>query len=286
MRKAMIEKGKKGMSVRRQSSLLGVNRNRLIVKRRDLLEEYSELAREIDREHIERPCYGARKMAAHLRRKGEEKATRQRVGAMMKVMGLHTIYCRPRTSEPGGKGAQKRPYLLKGLKIERSNQVWSTDITYIPVGERGYCYLMAVIDWQSRAVLSYKVSTTMDSSFCKEGLLEAIERAGCVPEIFNTDQGAQFTSKEWLEDIESRGIKASMDGKGRWRDNVIVERLWRSVKYEGIYLHGLDTPREVEKFLGEWFKDYNHERIHESLGYQTPQEVYTKGLQTPERSVA
>lgn len=227
------------------------------------------LMRMIDREFLRHPFYGARRMMAWLRTQGFE-VNRKRVSRLMRLMGLMAIYPKPRLSF-NGLEHKVYPYLLKGLSIDAPNKVWATDITYIRLAH-GFVYLVAVIDWHSRYVLSWELSTTLDAGFC----LDAVQRALHIskPEIFNTDQGAQFTSADFTRLLEGNGIKVSMDGRGRVFDNIFIERLWRSVKYEEVFLHEYQTVAEAKKGLGEYFRFYNEERLHEALGYRTPHELY------------
>lgn len=198
--------------------------------------------------------------------------TRSRVGRIMKVMGLEAIYRRPRTSQ---RNAQHKvyPYLLRERMVEAADEVWCADVTYIPMA-RGFAYLVAVMDWKSRAVISWRLSNTMESGFCVEALQEAFMAAGTVPQIFNTDQGSQFTSREWIGALEDRGVQVSMDGRGRWIDNVFIERLWRSVKHEGVYLWAYENLHELEGALARWFEDYNRWKPHQAHGGKTPWECY------------
>ena len=224
----------------------------------------------IDKIHLELPLYGTRKMQLELRMLGFS-VGRSRIRRLMRKMGLETIYRKPRTSIPKP-GNHIYPYLLKELQITRPNQVWATDITYLPMA-KGFVYLVAIIDLYSRKVMSWQLSNTMDTSFCKEALEEAIEKYGA-PEIFNSDQGSQFTSDAFTGALNSRGIKISMDGKGRWVDNVFIERLWRSVKYEEVYLKAYQTMKEARNGLDSYFMFYNQKRFHQNLDYQTPDMVY------------
>jgi len=223
----------------------------------------------IDRQYTETPFYGSRRMTAQLGRCGHQ-VNRKRVQRIMRLMGLQTIFPGPNLS----KRRQEHkvyPYLLRNVEIDRPNFVWSTDITYIRVGS-GFLYLMAVIDWYSRYVLSWKMSNTLDPVFCVDGLLEALIRS--TPEIFNTDQGSQFTSDDFLRPLLVKGIRVSMDSKGRALDNIFVERLWRSVKYEEVYLKNYQSVREATRSLADYFDFYNNRRLHQSLGHMTPAEVY------------
>lgn len=224
----------------------------------------------IDELHLQWPFYGSRRLCEALQARGHT-LNRKRVQRLMHRMGLSALYPRRRTSQPG-KGHTIYPYLLRGLSIERANQVWATDITYIPMA-KGFMYLVAIMDWHSRRVLSWRVSNTLDTDFCIEALEEALQRFGA-PEIFNTDQGAQFTSEAFTSVLKDHGIAISMDGKGRWVDNVFVERLWRSVKYEDVYLHAYETPPALRAGLARYFTFYNTERRHSALDRRTPDAVY------------
>jgi len=225
----------------------------------------------IDRLHLERPFYGARKLAVVLSRSGH-KVGRKRVTRLMRLMGIETIYRKPNLSR---RHPQHKiyPYLLRNLPITRVHQVWSCDITYIPMA-RGFLYLVAVIDWYSRLVLSWRLSNTMDKTFCVEALQEALDRYG-KPAIFNTDQGVQFTCEAFIATLSDQGIRISMDGKGRCLDNIFCERLWRSLKYEEIYLRAYETTAEARMQIGQWFTFYNDERPHQSLNYLTPRQFFT-----------
>jgi len=224
----------------------------------------------IDRQYLATPFYGARKVAACLKNQGY-RVNRKRVRRLMGLMGLKAIYRRPRTSQPAP-GHKIYPYLLSGLKITRPNQVWAADITYIPMA-RGFLYLVAIIDWYSRYVLSWRLSNTLDAGFCVEAVEEALKKSR--PEIFNTDQGAQFTGEAFTGLLQQHGVRISMDGKGSYNDNLFIERLWRSVKYEEVYLKAYQDGREARISLGNYFRFYNTERPHQTHGYRTPAEVYT-----------
>jgi len=255
--------------VRRQCELLGVNRSGLYYKPAVEAPANLRLMRMIDEQYLKAPFYGSRRMAAWLAREGEE-VNRKRVVRLMALMGLEAIHPRPRTTvrDPDHK---VYPYLLRGVEIDRRDQVWSTDVTYIPL-EGGFMFLTAVIDWYSRYVLSWRLSNTLDGRFCLEALEAALEEGS--PEIFNTDQGVQFTARAFTGRLEESGIAVSMDGRGRALDNVFVERLWRSLKYEDIYLKAYSSVRELEAGLKGWFIFYNHERPHQGLADRTPAEVY------------
>jgi len=229
-----------------------------------------ELMRLIDEQHLETPWYGARQMTRHLRREGHA-VNRKRIGRLMQLMGLSVIYQKPNTSKPHPQH-KIYPYLLRGLTIDRPNQVWCSDISYIPL-RRGFLYLVAIMDWASRKVLSWRLSNTLDADFCVAALEDALARYG-KPEIFNTDQGSQFTSDAFTKVLKDTEIRISMDGKGRWRDNVMIERLWRSLKYECIYLHAYETGSEVRQGLRHWIEFYNTRRPHSKLDDRTPDEAY------------
>jgi len=224
----------------------------------------------IDRQYLATPFYGARKIAVWLKTQGQ-RVNRKRVRRLMGIMGLKAIYRRPRTSVPAP-GHKTYPYLLKGMKITRPNQVWAADITYIPMA-RGFLYLVAIIDWYSRYVLSWRLSNTLDAEFCVEALQEALRKGR--PDIFNTDQGAQFTSEAFIGLLEQHGVRISMDGKGRYADNLFIERLWRTVKYEEVYLKAYQNGREARIGIGNYFRFYDADRPHQALGYRTPAEVFT-----------
>lgn len=225
----------------------------------------------------ESPFYGARQMMFHLRRLGHE-VGRKRVGRLMTLMGLSPIYQKPRTSDPHPQHPIY-PYLLKDMEITRPNQVWCADITYIPM-RKGFLYLVAVMDWATRKVLAWKLSNTMEADFCIEALHDALARFGR-PEIFNTDQGSQFTSPRFTQVLKDVGVRISMDGKGRWMDNVFIERLWRSIKYECVYLHAFETGSELRGGLSRWGDFYNSGRPHSSLAGRTPDEAYHQLPPTP-----
>jgi putative transposase len=225
--------------------------------------------RKIDEQYTSCPFYGSRRMTAWLIDQGEE-VNRKRVQRLMRVMGLEAIYPKPRLSL-AGRRHKVYPYLLRGVAIERADQVWSADITYVPLTS-GFMYLAATIDWFSRYVVAWRLSNTLDGAFCLEMLEEALNSG--TPEVFNTDQGVQFTAAAFTGRLESAGVAVSMDGRGRALDNVFVERLWRSVKYEDIYLRGYEAVPELDHGLGRYFAFYNDERLHQSLGYRTPAAVY------------
>jgi putative transposase len=257
-------------SVRRQCELLRVSRSGLYYEPVPTSPEELALMRRIDELHLKYPFYGSRKLAHELRGEGHE-ANRKRVQRLMRLMGLEAMAPKPKTSEPHPENPIY-PYLLRGLAISKANQVWATDITYIPM-KAGFVYLVAIMDWYSRRVLSWRLSNTLDSSFCVDALEEALATFG-QPEIFNTDQGAQFTADAFTKVLRSRGIAISMDGKGRCLDNVFVERLWRSLKYEEVYLHVYDSIADARAGIGRYLGFYNERRPHQALGYQTPDAFY------------
>jgi putative transposase len=254
----------------RQTKVLSLSRSGVYYQPRPTSPEDLGVMRRIDALHLERPFAGARMMRDFLSREGVS-IGRRHVATLMKRMGIEAIYRRPRTSKPAP-GHKIHPYLLRGVRVERPNQVWATDITYIPMA-RGFVYLVAVVDWFSRRVLSHRVSITMEAAFCVEALEEAIGRYG-KPEIFNTDQGSQFTSEAFTGVLAKNQIAISMDGKGSWRDNVFVERLWKSVKYEEVYLRAYDSVGEARARLGRYLDFYNQRRPHSSLDRRTPDEAY------------
>lgn len=233
------------------------------------------LMRVIDAQFLETPWYGSRQMARHLRRQGHD-VNRKRIRRLMIRMGLVAVYQRPKTTVPNPEH-KIWPYLLREMKIDRSNQVWCTDITYIPM-RKGFLYLVAVMDWATRKVLAWRLSNTMDVEFCIEALEEAMARHG-KPEIFNTDQGSQFTSPRFTGILTGAGIQVSMDGRGRWMDNVFIERLWRSLKYECVYTHAFETGSEARAGIGRWIDYYNADRPHSALGGRTPNEAYQRELE-------
>ena len=266
----MIEREACQLSIRAQSRLLGVNRSRLYYQRPGVRQSDLAVMRLLDEQYTRRPQYGVERMTAWLKRKGIV-IGHNRVRRLMRLMGLEAIYPKPRLSRPGGREHRKYPYLLGGLTIERANHVWATDITYIRLWQ-GFVYLVAIMDWHSRYVLSWSLSTTLDAYFCVEALRRALAIAR--PEIFNTDQGSQFTSDGFIGVLKDFGISISMDGRGRVFDNIFVERLWRSVKYEEVYLKDYETVDDARQNLAGYFHFYNYERLHQSLGYLTPAEVY------------
>ena len=260
------------LSVRKQCDLAGVPRSTWYYEPRGETEQNLFYMRLIDEQYTKTPFYGVPRMCWSLRQMGHL-VNAKRVSRLMRLMGLQAIYPRKNLSVPAP-GHKIYPYLLRGLKIDRPNQVWSTDITYIRM-IRGFLYLCAVIDWNSRLVLSWRLSNTLDGDFCIETLQDALN-TGAQPEIFNTDQGSQFTSPKFTKVLLDREIRISMDGRGRALDNVFIERLWRDVKYEHVFLHEYDNGRELHQGLKKYFQFRNKERPHEALGYKTPWEIYTQ----------
>lgn len=269
----MIRPDHPSLSIVRQCRLASISRSSFYHVPRGESAANLRLMAEIDRQFLETPFYGARQMAWHLRAEGRL-VNVKRIRRLMRLMGLMPIYRQPRTSVPA-KGHKIYPYLLRGLAIDRPNQVWCADITYIPV-QRGFLYLVAIMDWATRRVLSWRLSNTMDAGFCVEALNEALGRYGR-PEVFNTDQGSQFTSFDFTGALGDAGIRISMDGRGRCMDNIFIERLWRSLKYEAIYLHELTDGFKAERVIGDWIDFYNTERPHSALDGATPAEAYEAG---------
>ena len=269
-RRAMIVRDHPALSLSRQCRLLSVGRSSLYYEPTGESAGTLALMRRIDELFLKYPFYGARRMALHLRREGV-RIGRRRAGRLMRLMGLQAIYRAPRTSDPHPEH-RVWPYLLRGLAIERPNHVWCADITYIPV-QRGFLYLVAVMDWASRFVLAWRLSNTLDASFCTDMLDEALGRYGR-PEIFNTDQGSQFTSFAFTGRLQAAGIRISMDGRGRCMDNIFIERLWRSLKYEAVYLHEIADGFQARRLIGDWVRFYNLERPHLALDGRTPAEAY------------
>ena len=258
------------LSIVRQAKVLNISRGCVYYKARPVSAADLTLMRRIDELHLEYPFAGSRMLRDFLNREGVE-VGRRHVGTLMKRMGIEAIYRKPNTSKPTS-GNKIYPYVLRGLRVDRPNQVWAMDITYIPMA-RGFVYLTAVVDWFSRRVLSHRVSITMEAAFCVEALEEALARYG-KPEIFNTDQGGQFTGQAFTSVLLANKIAISMDGKGAWRDNVFVERIWKSVKYEEVYLHAYDNVGVARASIGRYLNFYNGVRPHSSLDRMTPDEAY------------
>ena len=269
-RKAMIRRDHPGLSLSRQCQVLAISRSSFYYAPKGESPENLALMRRIDELFMKYPFYGSRQMVRQLLREGVA-VSRHRVRRLMRLMGLEAIYQAPRTSMPHP-AHRVYPYLLRGMVIDRPNQVWCADITYIPV-QRGFLYLVAIMDWATRHVLAWRLSNTMDASFCIEALAGALARYG-KPEIFNTDQGSQFTSFEFTDLLKDAGVAISMDGRGRYMDNIFIERLWRSLKYEAVYLHELTDGFKAERVIGEWIEFYNTERPHSVHGGRTPAEAY------------
>jgi putative transposase len=270
-KRQLIEEDHPQLSVRRQCVLVGLPRSSLYDHPQGESPENVQLMRLLDEQYTATPFYGVRRMSAWLRSQGHA-VNHKRVARLMQQMGIAALYAKPKLSQASA-GHTIYPYLLRGVKIARVNHVWSSDSTSIRL-QQGFVYLVAVMDWFSRYVLSWALSVTLDGQFCREALLQAL-RHGARPEIFNTDQGVQFTSSDVTELLKHEGIQISMDGRGRALDNVFVERLWRSVKYEEVYLKDYTSVREARQGLGEYFMFYNHKRLHQALGYQTPATIYT-----------
>lgn len=266
----MIENSESSLSISSQCRLLGISRSCYYYKGSGESELNLELMRIIDEQFMITPYFGSRQMAKHIRRLGYP-VGRKRIRRLMLKMGISAVYQKPRTSKPHPEH-KRYPYLLRGLDINRPNQVWCSDITYIPM-KRGFLYLVVIMDWYSRKVLSWRLSNTMDSDFCVAALEEALEKHGS-PEIFNTDQGGQFTGYEFTQTLKDAGIKISMDGKGRWMDNVMIERIWRSLKYECVYLHAFENGHDLKSGISNWIRFYNTRRPHSSLDDRTPYEAY------------
>jgi putative transposase len=269
-RRGLIDRGAPSLSIRRQCALLGVARSGLYRLPRPANDNDLLLMRRIDELFTAWPFLGSRRMMMLLRAEGH-RINRKRVQRLMRRMGIAALGPKPRTTKPAP-GHKIFPYLLRNLAIERPNHVWAADITYVPIG-RGFLYLVAIIDWASRAVLAWRLSNTMDVGFCLAALEEALAQFG-KPQIFNTDQGSQFTSGEFTGMLAAAGIRISMDGRGRWIDNVFIERLWRSLKYEDIYLKGYADGREARAGIAEWLAFYNHRRPHQALANRTPMAVW------------
>jgi len=266
------------LPIAKQAAELGISRGSVYSLPKPTSAADLKLMRRIDELHLDYPFAGSRMLQKLLKREGYETG-RLHVRTLMKRMGIEALYRKPRTSKPGD-GHKIYPYLLGKLAVTRPNQVWATDLTYIPMA-RGFCYLVAVVDWFTRKVLSWRLSITMDAAFCIEALEEALAKYG-KPEIFNSDQGSQFTSLDFTKVLLDQEIRISMDGKGAWRDNVFVERLWRSVKYEEVYLKAYDSVREARASIGKYLDFYNRGRPHSSLDGRAPDEAYFTPLTLPE----
>lgn len=266
----MIDRADKKLSMVRQCQLLAISRSGLYYRRKGVSEENLALMRAIDEQYLKTPFYGSRQMRNHLNRQGYQ-INRKRVQRLMILMGLRAIAPGPHTSIPHPEH-KIYPYLLRGMVIDRPNQVWATDVSYIPMAH-GFMYLVAIMDWATRKVLAWRVSNTMDTIFCVEALEEALHKYGA-PEIFNTDQGSQFTSEVFTGVLKTHGIRISMDGRGCYHDNIFVERLWRTVKYECVYLNAFEDGHRLRDALAYYFDWYNRERPHASLGRKSPDDLY------------
>jgi putative transposase len=276
-RRQLVDRGHGSLSIRRQCELLGIARSGLYRSQRAANDKELPLMRRIDELFTAWPFLGSRRVSVLLRAEGHP-INRKRVRRLMRKMGIAALGPKPRTTKPAP-GHKIFPYLLRGVAIDRPNQVWCADITYIPTG-RGFLYLVAIMDWASRTVLSWRLSNTMDVSFCVSALEEALARFG-TPEIFNTDQGSQFTSAAFTGVLMAAGVRISMDGRGRWMDNVFIERLWRSLKHEDIYLKRYTDGHEAHAGIASWFAFYNATRPHQALGNRTPMAVWRDGTSGP-----
>lgn len=268
----MIERQNPDISIVRQCELLTISRTSVYYKPKGENPENLEIMRLMDEQYLKTPTYGSRSMVTFLKKLGYDK-NRKRIQRLMRLMGLVAIYPKKKTSKPNP-AHKTYPYLLRKLCIDHPNQVWAADISYLPMA-KGFMYLVAIMDWHSRKVLSWRVSNTMDSDFCVSALKEAINKYGC-PGIFNTDQGSQFTSDSFTKVLKDNNIKISMDGRGRFQDNIFIERLWWTLKYHYFYLRSFETGSEVRNGLRNWFQYYNQERFHQSLENWTPNEIYYK----------
>jgi putative transposase len=272
----MIERDHPDLPVGKQCALLSISRSSFYYLPKGETELNLGLMRKIDKQFLETPFYGVRQMTWHLRNEGHL-VNEKRIRRLMRLMGLMPIYQKPNTSK-AAKGHKIYPYLLRALRVDRPNQVWAADITYLPM-RRGFLYLVAIMDWHTRKVLAWRISNTLEAEFCVEALNEAIHRFG-PPKIMNTDQGSQFTSLTWTDRLKRVGTRISMDGKGRFLDNIFVERLWRSLKYECVYLHAWETGSEAKAGVRKWMEFYNQNRPHSALGGKTPAVVYWQRNET------
>ena len=270
----MVDPKHSELCIQRQCELLGISRSSYYYEPKEISSEELTLLRLLDEQYMKTPFYGSRKMTVYLNILGYE-VNRKRVIRLMHQLGIQAIYPKKRTTVRNPEH-QIYPYLLRELNIEKANQVWCTDITYLPIG-KGHFYLIAIMDWFSRKVLSWRISNTMDVYFCKSALEDALSIYG-KPDIFNSDQGSQFTSKEFTECLKQENIKISMDGRGRCYDNIFIERLWRSLKYELIYIYSFEDGKHLTEEVKKWFNFYNKERFHQALEYQTPEQVYGQSL--------
>ena len=268
-RRELTDRRHRHLSIVRQCQLMGVSRSSLYYRPKETPPGDLSLMQAMDRQYLEAPFHGSRRMKASLVRQGMT-VSRKRVQRLMRIMGLRAIYRQPRTSQPAPE-RRVYPYLLRDLTITRANQVWAADITYLPMA-RGFLYLVAIMDWHSRYVVAWGLSNTLEAGFCAEALTEALGQGR--PDVFNTDQGSQFTSREFTQILQDHSVKISMDGRGRYQDDILVERLWRTVKYEEVYLKAYANGLEARRGLREYFRFYNHRRPHQALGYRTPAEVF------------
>nr|WP_239059647.1 IS3 family transposase [Ruegeria sp. PrR005] len=270
VRREMIEPANSDLTIGEQCRLLSISRSSFYYRPKGETALNLALMRQIDEQFLETPFFGVRQMTWHLRNEGHL-VNEKRIRWLMRLMSLMPIYQKPNTSK-AAKGHKTYPYLLRGLRVDRPNQIWAADITYLPM-RRGFLYLVAIMDWHTRKVLAWRISNTLEADFCVEALNEAIARFG-PPEIMNTDQGSQFTSFAWTDRLRRSGVRISMDGKGRFLDNIFVERLWRSLKYECVYLHAWETGSEAKAGVGKWIEFYNRKRPHSALGGRPPAVVY------------
>ena len=268
-RRGMVDRERPSLSTVRQCALLGVARSSLYYRPREASGENLALMQSMDRQRLDTPFYGSRRMKVWLAREGRC-VSRKRVRRLMRIMGLRAIYRSPRASRPAPEH-RVYPHLLRNARVTRPNQAWAADITYLPMA-RGFLYLVAVMDWHSRCVVAWRLSNTLEADFCVDALKETLGQGQ--PEVFNTDQGSQFTSLEFTQALQEHGVKISMDGKGRYADNIFVERLWRTVKYEEVYLKAYANATEARRELSAYFRFYNDQRPHQALGYRTPAEVF------------
>ena len=276
----MIEADHPALSIGMQCRLLSISRSSFYYEPQGESELNLALMLLIDKQFLETPFYGVQQMAWHLRNQGHP-VNVKRIRRLMRLMALMPIYQKPNTSKPA-KGHKTYPYLLGGLRVERPNQVWCVDITYLPM-KRGFLYLIAIMDWRTRKVLAWRISNTYEAEFCVEALNEAIHRFG-PPEIMNADQGSQFTSFAWTDCLKRAGVKISMDGRGRCIDNIFIERLWRSLKYECVYLHAWETGSQAKAGIGRWINFYNRQRPHAAHGGQSPAMVYWNAIQPDQQA--
>ncbi|WP_299507827.1 IS3 family transposase [uncultured Roseobacter sp.] len=270
VRRGMIEPNNPELSIGKQCRLLSISRSSFYYQPKGETALNLMLMRQIDEQFLETPFFGVRQMTWHLRNEGHL-VNEKRIRRLMRLMSLMPIYQKPNTSK-AAKGHKTYPYLLRGLRVTRPNQVWAADITYLPM-RKGFLYLIAIMDWHTRKVLAWRISNTLEADFCVEALNEAVARFGS-PEIMNTDQGSQFTSFAWTDRLRRSGVRISMDGKGRFLDNIFVERLWRSLKYECVYLHAWETGSEAKAGVSKWIEFYNRKRPHTALGGKPPAVVY------------